>query len=201
VTRLLDLSTSEPRPRVGFDTIDNGAVEWFDCVVNHLFASGLRLCRMMSRPGTDDEVRALLCEVLEELDRAMAEVRDAALAVAVGDNDAAANPRRRPGSVPAPDSPDGEDLRAEGRGTRRRLRRVDDAEVFAYSARGSGFVRASDHMLWAQERDGWLLSARSGTPLAHRVGNVFYDGESNLPLYYEDTNALTASVRGQYDSR
>jgi hypothetical protein len=71
-------------------------------------------------------------------------------------------------------------------------RRVADTEMFAYAARGTGFFRASDRTLWAHEHDGVLLSARSGAPLAHRVGNVFYDLESELPLYIEDTHAPAA---------
>jgi hypothetical protein len=198
---LLDPSTSGPSARVALDTTENSGVDWFDRLVNHLFGSGLRLSRILSGPETNAEVSALVCEVLEELDRAMAEVQDAALAVAVGGHAPPPSARRHPRPVQANDGADDEVVRTEERGVRRRLRRVDDAEVFAYAARGSGFVRASDHMLWAHERDGWLLSARSGTPLAHRLGNVFYDRESNVPLYYEDTNGVTAPVRDQDDSR
>ena len=56
----------------------------------------------------------------------------------------------------------------------------------------------SDHELWAHESDGLLLSARSGTPFARRDGRVFYDVETHVPLYYEDTHLgpLTQSCDG-----
>jgi hypothetical protein len=71
---------------------------------------------------------------------------------------------------------------------RRYLCSVEDDEVFAY-ARPSGhdFFRAADHMPWAHESDGLLLSARSGAPLARRAGNVFHDITSDAPLYYEQS--------------
>jgi hypothetical protein len=62
---------------------------------------------------------------------------------------------------------------------------VANDELFAYAKRGHDFVRASDHMLWAHESDDLLLSARSGCPLARRVGDVFHDVASHVPLYYE----------------
>ena len=58
--------------------------------------------------------------------------------------------------------------------------------------RGHDFFRASDHELWAHESDDLLISARSGTPLAHRVGDVFYALETDTPLYYEDLGSLPA---------
>ena len=61
------------------------------------------------------------------------------------------------------------------------------------TVQGAGFFRAADRTLWAHEHDGLLLSARSGAPLAHRVGNIFYDLESDRPLYIEDTHAQLAS--------
>lgn len=67
---------------------------------------------------------------------------------------------------------------------RRLLRRCDNDEVFAYAMRGS-FFRARDHIEWAHEHDHVLVSARSGVTLARRVGDVFYDVESSVPLYYE----------------
>ena len=48
------------------------------------------------------------------------------------------------------------------------------------------FTALADHELWAHESDGLLLSARFGTPLARRIGNVFYDIDTNAPLYHED---------------
>ena len=42
------------------------------------------------------------------------------------------------------------------------------------------------------ETDGRRFSARWGTPPARRVGNVFYDLESNRPLYVEEFDAQPA---------
>jgi hypothetical protein len=67
----------------------------------------------------------------------------------------------------------------------RSLCRIGDGEVFAYAARGSVFVRVSDHCTWAFEQDGRLVSARSGEPLAVRRGKVFYSVDDGEPLYYE----------------
>lgn len=70
----------------------------------------------------------------------------------------------------------------------RRLCRLTANEVFAYAV-GHDFHRAADHELWAHESEGLLLSARFGTPLARRIGNVFYDITTNEPLYREDRPA------------
>ncbi len=67
----------------------------------------------------------------------------------------------------------------------RRLCRFEDGAVFAYAERGHEFVRASDRELWAVERDDALVSARSGVVLAHRRGRVYFDTETDEPLYYE----------------
>ena len=79
--------------------------------------------------------------------------------------------------------------------SRRRLRRIEDDEVFAYAMRGHDFYRATDHLLWAHESDGVLFSARSGTAFARRVGEVFYAIESDIPLYYEDLHAAAVPAR------
>jgi hypothetical protein len=65
------------------------------------------------------------------------------------------------------------------------LVRFDDGEVFAYIERGHEYVRTRDHELWATERDDMLVSARSGLPLAYRRGKVFFEPNSDEPLYYE----------------
>ena len=57
--------------------------------------------------------------------------------------------------------------------------------MFAYADRGHDFVRASDRELWAVERDDMLVSARSGEPLARKRGRVFFEAETDEPLYYE----------------
>ncbi len=67
----------------------------------------------------------------------------------------------------------------------RYLCRIEDDEPFAYARRGHDFFRVRDHMLWAHESEDFLLSARSGRPLARGAGGVFYDAENGLPLYYE----------------
>ena len=67
----------------------------------------------------------------------------------------------------------------------RSLCRIDDGAVFATIERGHEFVRLSDHELWATERDGVLVSARSGLPLAVRRGKVFFATDNDEPLYYE----------------
>ena len=65
------------------------------------------------------------------------------------------------------------------------LCRFDDGQVFAYADRGHEFVRASDRELWAVERDDALVSARSGEPLAYKRGRVYFDADTEQPLYYE----------------
>jgi len=75
-------------------------------------------------------------------------------------------------------TPDADDLLPQ-----RRLCRFDDGEEFAY-ARGHDFFRASDHELWAHLSGDLLLSARSGTPFARRVGKAFHDVETDVPLFY-----------------
>ena len=74
---------------------------------------------------------------------------------------------------------------------RRRLTRFSAAEDFAYAVGSYDFYRAADHTLWAHESQGLLLSARSGTPLARRNGNIFYDIDSNTPLYFEDCGSMS----------
>jgi len=69
--------------------------------------------------------------------------------------------------------------------TNRYICKVDDGSVFAYVERGSEFFRASDHQLWATEREDLLVSARSGTALAQRRGKVYFDLETDTPIYYE----------------
>ena len=65
------------------------------------------------------------------------------------------------------------------------LCRFDDGSVFAYVERGYEFVRTRDHEVWATERDGVLVSVRSGVALAYRRGKAFFSTENDEPLYYE----------------
>jgi hypothetical protein len=63
--------------------------------------------------------------------------------------------------------------------------RFDDGEVFAYVERGTEYIRASDHELWATEREDTLVSVRSGAPLAVKRGKVWFSVDADEPLYYE----------------
>jgi len=65
------------------------------------------------------------------------------------------------------------------------LCRFDDGGVFAYAERGNEFIRASDRELWAVERDGTLVSVRSGAVLALRRGRVYFEVGDDTPIYYE----------------
>jgi hypothetical protein len=67
----------------------------------------------------------------------------------------------------------------------RYLCRVDDRKVHAYAVTRRDFLLASDDTLWAHESHGWLLSAASASPLAHRVGDIYYDAATETPLYFE----------------
>jgi hypothetical protein len=144
-----------------------------DRVINHIFVSGLTLTSILSRHRLDDEVAERLRDVIAELDAAVGHLRRAALTLVVEDR--ARQPSLSGSPVPA--------------NWRRRLCRFSLDEVFAYAVAGHDFYRASDDALWAHESDGLLMSARSGTILARRDGRVFYDIESDVPLYYEDRRA------------
>jgi hypothetical protein len=67
------------------------------------------------------------------------------------------------------------------------LCRAGDHSQFAY-ARVGDFYRASDHVLWAQLRHGWLVSALSGRRLAFQVGHEFYDAETHQLAYVYETH-------------
>ena len=70
--------------------------------------------------------------------------------------------------------------------TMRYLCRVDDQQVHAYAPRRAATsTSASDDTLWAHESHGWLLAATSGKGFAHRVGNVYYDAQTEAPVYFE----------------
>ena len=108
--------------------------------------------------------------MIDQLDTAVRDLRSAAIGHVVGDRERAS--AKQAGPLPPEWC--------------RRLWRLNVDEVFAYAVGGHDFYRAGDHLLWAHESDGLLLSARSGRPLARREGKVFYDTETDLPLYYED---------------
>jgi hypothetical protein len=165
-----------------------------DGAINRIFGCGLTLAAMVGRPDLNDDLAQLLGDVIEELDMAVNAVRHAAFSTLVGDRGplAVRSPQHAT-SVVEPDPAAG--LRATHAAARRRLRRIADDGVFAYAMRGHDFYRAADHILWAHESDDLLLSARSGTPLARRVDDVFYDLQTNVPLYYEDSQAGALTVR------
>jgi hypothetical protein len=67
----------------------------------------------------------------------------------------------------------------------RYLCRVEDRKVHAYARTRRDFLLASDDSLWAHESHSWLLAAGSGSHLARRVGETYYDAETGAPLYFE----------------
>ncbi len=141
-----------------------------DQVINQIFGSGLTLAAILSAQRVDNETAGRLHEVIERLDAAVRDLRGAAIARVLEDRERRS--AESDGDVPSE--------------WRRLLCRLSVDEVFAYAVGGHDFYRAGDHELWAHESDGLLLSARSGGPLARRDGRVFYDIESDIPLYYED---------------
>ncbi len=67
------------------------------------------------------------------------------------------------------------------------LCRTEDLQPFAY-ARGRDFFRRADHRCWAHlDDDQRLVSSRSGRAIAYRIGHVFYDSDTDAPIYYETT--------------
>ncbi|MDQ1521840.1 MAG: hypothetical protein QOI55_2913 [Actinomycetota bacterium] len=67
----------------------------------------------------------------------------------------------------------------------RYLYRVDDDRPFAYAPNRRDFFLVSDDTLWAHESHNWLLSASSSVSIVHRIGTLYYDADTGLPLYYE----------------
>jgi hypothetical protein len=149
---------------------EHDPVDLHDRVINHIFGSGLALAGILSLQQVDTDTAEQLRSVIEQLDRAVHDLRGAAIARHVEGGQPTSVTEY--GSVPP--------------GWRRRLCRFSIDEVFAYAVAGHDFYRSGDHTLWAHESDGLLLSARSGRPLARREGRVFYDTETDVPLYYED---------------
>ena len=149
---------------------DHDPVDVHDQVINRIFGSGLTLAAILSAQRVDDETADRLHDVVGQLDTAVRDLRRAAIAHVFEDRERRSATQN--GDVPSD--------------WRRRLRRLSVDEVFAYAVGGHDFYRAGDHELWAHESDGLLISARSGSPLARRDGKVFYDIDSDAPLYYED---------------
>lgn len=135
----------------------------------------------------DANVAAQLRDVLDHLDSAAKDIHSADVAVWVRDRDQRPNQTNLP-TIVKPTSDARDAAHRTGVERRRYLCNFGDGQVFAYAtSSGHDLFRANDHTPWAHERDGLLLSARSGTPLAVRTGNVFHDVASNEPLYYERT--------------
>lgn len=166
------------------NAVDQDIADAHDRVTNHIFGSGLTLASIVSSQRVDADIAQRLLDVIDELDRAVGEIRSAALAGARRENDARSEIAAVPATVSilASWSPRASVTVLDGR---RQLCRVGDDEVFAYAQQGHDFFRASDQRLWAHESGDLLLSARSGTPFARRTGNVFHDLASRVPLYYE----------------
>ena len=64
------------------------------------------------------------------------------------------------------------------------LTRFEDHQPFAYTHDRRSYRRVADHSEWALEMDGWIVSSRSGRPLAFRVGRFFLDPETLSLLYF-----------------
>lgn len=157
--------------------------ESLDRVVHHLFGSGLSLASILSRGIVDDHVAGRLHDAMDGLDAAILEIRGIALRGMLR--------RTAPPEAACPmavaaisEAADAMAPAVQVHG-QRFLDRVEDSEPFACATHGHDFYRLSDNVLWAHESGALLLSARSGLALARRVGSVFHDIESRLPLYQE----------------
>ena len=170
----------------------DGAADLYGRVVNRLFRSGLDIASIASHPSVNDDIRAPLGRVVDQLEGAIAKLRIAALASAVSNGIPSVD--APPAVLAATDPQAG--TRDEPTTPRRLLRRVTDHALFAYAMRGHDFYRARDDQLWADDSDGTLLSARTGTPFAVGVGNVFYDNETDAALYYEAERLSPRQVQG-----
>jgi hypothetical protein len=140
-------------------------------VISRVFGAGLTLAGVLSLPRLDSAIADRLRDAIDDLDTAARELQGAALNLETQDRDVRL--RTAPAVDPKPNG-------------HRRLNRITSDQVFAYAIGRYDFYRAADHVLWAHERDGLLVSARSGTPIARRDGNIFYDIDSDVPVYYED---------------
>ncbi len=164
---------------------DLNAADVGDQVINHIFGCGLTLAAIVGRPDVNDDVARRLQDVIDGLDMAVSAIRRAAFTALIADQDRRSDAAREVAVVAVPDSV--AEVGVASSDVRRRLSRFA-GEAFAYAMHGHDFYRVTDHELWAHESDGLLLSARSGSPLARRAGRVFYDVDTDVPLYYEDAH-------------
>jgi hypothetical protein len=159
---------------------DRLAAEVHDRVTNHIFGASLTLASVISGERVDDDIAQRLVDAIDTLDAAVRDLRILALARAIADRDHNIALERSRTTTPIA-STGNSDVRAW-------LRRVKGASAFAYAGHDPEGIRASDRAQWAPERHGLLFSARSGMPLARRVDDVFYDLETDTPLYYQEAH-------------
>ena len=81
------------------------------------------------------------------------------------------------------------------------LARFEDRQPFAYSRDRREYRRVADDVAWAHEEDGLLRSARSGRPLAFRVGNFFLETETLAVLYFASDDLAVFAVRQRGERR
>jgi len=168
---------------------DSGVADQLhDRVIDHLFGSRLTLASIVSLGKIDPKIAERLQDVMDDVENAVRDIRRTDLALLARHCDQRPDPTHHLTIVPpASDRLQQPPMvRVEGH---RYLCSFEDGQVFAYTTRaGHDFLRVADHSTWAYESDGLLRSARSGTPLARRMGNVFHAITSNMPLYYERTD-------------
>jgi hypothetical protein len=178
----------EDQPRSSATTDSGIADQLHDRVIDHLFGSRLTLASIVSLGKIDTKIAERLQDVIDDLENAVRDIRRTDLALLARHCDQRPNPPHHLTIVkPEPDRDQRpRPVRVDGH---RYLCSFEDGQVFAYTTRaGHDYLRVADHSTWAHESDGLLLSARSGTPLARRMGNVFHAVTSNMPLYYERTD-------------
>jgi len=171
-----------------FNEVDGRiAVQMHDRVISRIRGAELTLAAILGLGTVDTTVAAQLRDVLDELDSAAKDLRSSVHTLFIRDRVEPPDPTNHLTIVRSA-STRGEADRPVRVAGRRYLCTFEGGQVFAYARpTGQDFFRAVDHMPWAHESDGLLLSARSGTPLARRTGNLFHDIVSNVPLYYERT--------------
>jgi hypothetical protein len=170
------------------ENADFAVFELHDRVIGRLHEAGLRLAGIIGLVALDKYVTENLRGVIDEVETAARDLRNAVVEPSDRGHQAGPGASHRL-SIVDPASRPAEPARRARTDERRYLCRFDDGLHFAYATpTGHDFFRAFDHTLWAHESGDVLLSARSGTPLARRVGSVFQDINSDTPLYYERTD-------------